>query len=124
MKIKTVRYINSLDDIEVLKLQLKRKLRKQEEIIDNQLEVFRTISTPQNIYNEVLKGFSLQNSLLSFLPLALKYKDVLLDKITGIPTKKINWILVAGAVAGVLGFYVYKRNFGKKKDSTTNSEVI
>ena len=120
MKIKTVRYISNMDDITLMKKQLSKKIKRQEIIIKEGLLNLKEKSSPQNIYNEILEEFKLENSLFTLLPLALKYKQLIIDKVSNISPKyrKAIYVIGGGLIAGLVSFWIYKR----KTNSNSNQE--
>jgi hypothetical protein len=125
MKIKTVRYVSSLEDIRRLKRSLKKKMAIQEQKVVESLNIARVITTPQNIYNEMLKSFKLEESIWTLLPLFLKYKDSLVQKLGNLSGKKKIWILLGSAVVGVLGFFIFqKMNKTSQEDENFENEDL
>ncbi len=123
MKIKTVRYITSLDDIALLKKQLKKKIAKQEVKILESFNSLKDVSTSQNIYNEILEGFNVKNSLLTLLPLALKYKDLIVKKVSKMKSKNTIWAVAGGLGVALLGYFYYRNSKKATTESTEGEDV-
>jgi len=109
-----------MDDITLMKKQLSKKIKRQEIIIKEGLLNLKEKSSPQNIYNEILEEFKLENSLFTLLPLALKYKQLIIDKVSNISPKyrKAIYVIGGGLIAGLVSFWIYKR----KTNSNSNQE--
>ncbi len=118
MKVKTVKYIDSLEDIKLHKEQLRKKAKKREKKIKKQLQKLKSDITPQNIYNEVLTSFKMEQSILNMLPMLLKHRQQIVDsgvlkKFNNAPNKK--YFIVAGGSIGI-GLLAYWLLLNKNKD--------
>jgi len=122
LKIKKEKNINSLKDIREKKQLLKKKADAKALKIKSKLNKLAANTNPQLVFDEVLEKFEFQNSLISFLPLILKYRHhlaslKLFSKIRNSPIKR-GLIIAAGALLAGVGTYFYLNN---KNDKNKNS---
>ena len=107
--IKTERQINTLEDLRLKKLQLKKKSEKKSKKIKKKLTKLTKQSNIQNIYNEILSEFNLQHSILNMMPMALKYKNQLSNIKLSKENKK-KAIIAIGAITSAALTYFFLSN--------------
>jgi len=117
-KIKKEKKIDTIKELRLKKMQLKRKSEKKSKKIKKKLKKLTSQSNVQDVYNELLSEFNLQHSLLNMLPLVLKYKNQLSNiKISKKNKSKI--FISLGAVSSAILTYFLLSN---KKSNNINNE--
>ncbi len=120
--IKEERQIKSLKDIRLVRKDLNHKLNKQSDKITSGIKHISTNINAQNVYEEILGQFNLQHSLMSFVPMVLKYKNNIINSKIVQDTKEkvmkpkfVFWT----TFVGIFSSFIYYNNWKKRK--TTQS---
>ncbi len=122
MKIKVYKDIETVKDIRYQKAVLRKRIKHHETRIRKRFASIKENTTPGNVYNEVLSNFDMQQSLLQLIPVALKYRENIVNVYKKLPQRRLILGSLISLFAGIIAYKFYFRK--KKQESEGNIENL